>query len=128
MAMMLAMFTNLVRSHVEIISGRWDREGNRGIELKGKTVGLLGYGNTGAAVARKLQGFGVRVIAHDKHKAGFGEAGVEEVSEEKLLSDSDVLSFHVPLTAETKNWLTESRLAQMKKRFWLLNLSRGGVS
>ena len=126
-AMMLAMFTNLVKSHVEIISGRWDREGNRGIELKGKTVGLLGYGNTGSAVARKLQGFGVRVIAHDKYKAGFGDAGVEEVSEEKLLSDSDVLSFHVPLTAETKNWLTESRLAQMKKRFWLLNLSRGGV-
>ncbi|MFM7638554.1 MAG: NAD(P)-dependent oxidoreductase [Bacteroidota bacterium] len=126
-AMLLAMFTRLVKSHGEIQQGIWDREGNRGLELKGKTVGILGYGNTGSAVARKLHGFGVRVIAHDKYRTGFGDASVEEVGESELLAESDVLSLHVPLTGETKNWLTEARLGHMKQTFWLLNLSRGGV-
>lgn len=127
LAMMLSLFSNLVKSHLEVLDGKWDREGNRGVELKGKTVGILGYGNTGSAVARKLQGFGVKVIAHDKYVHGFGDAWVDEVSEEMLLANSDVLSFHVPLTGETKNWLNEDRLARMKSKFWLLNLSRGGV-
>jgi D-3-phosphoglycerate dehydrogenase len=127
LAMMLSLFSNLVKSHLELLDGKWDREDNRGVELKGKTVGILGYGKTGSAVARKLQGFGVKVIAHDKYVHGFGDAWVDEVTEEMLLANSDVLSFHVPLTGETKNWLNEDRLAKMKSKFWLLNLSRGGV-
>lgn len=127
LSMMLALFTQLVKSDSEVRNGVWDREGNRGLELKGRTVGILGYGNTGSAVARKLRGFGVNVIAHDKYKSGFGTEYVREVSEEELLSQSDVLSLHVPLTSETQNWLHEGRLAQMKPSFWLLNLSRGGV-
>ena len=90
-------------------------------------MGILGYGNTGSAVAKKLAGFGVRVIAHDRYKYGFGNEFVEEVSEELLLTASDVLTLHVPLTDGTKNWLNENRLALMKSQFWLLNLSRGGI-
>ena len=127
LAMLLGLFTCLVKSHIEILNDQWDREGNRGLELRGKTVGILGYGNTGSAVAKKLAGFGVRVIAHDKYKSGFGDEFVEEVSEEVLLSESDILTLHVPLTDETKNWLNEGRLVLMKPQFWLLNLSRGGV-
>lgn len=127
LAMLLGLFTNLVKSHREVLDGLWDREGNRGVELRGRTVGILGFGNTGSAVARKLSGFGVRVIAHDKYLTGFGGDMVEEVSEEVLLRESDVLTLHVPLTAETKNWLNADRLALMKSHFWLLNLSRGGV-
>jgi D-3-phosphoglycerate dehydrogenase len=110
-----------------VVDGRWDREGNRGLELKGRTVGILGFGNTGSAVAEKLRGFGVRVIAHDRYLEGFGNDAVEEVSEETLLRESDVLTLHVPLTGETKNWLTVDRLALMKSHFWLMNLSRGAV-
>jgi D-3-phosphoglycerate dehydrogenase len=127
LAMLLAMFTRLVKSHQEVVEGHWDREGNRGLELKGRTVGILGFGNTGSAVAEKLRGFGVRVIAHDRYLEGFGSDAVEEVSEETLLRESDVLTLHVPLTGETKNWLTVERLALMKPHFWLLNLSRGAV-
>ena len=127
LAMLLGLFTQLVKSHMEILDDRWDREGNRGLELRGRTVGILGYGNTGSAVAKKLTGFGVRVIAHDKYKHGFGNEFVEEVSEEVLLAESDVLTLHVPLTNETKNWLNEVRLSMMKPQFWLLNVSRGGV-
>jgi len=127
LAMLLAMFTRLVKSHQEVVDGRWDREGNRGLELKGRTVGILGFGNTGSAVAEKLRGFGVRVIAHDRYLLGFGSDAVEEVSEETLLRESDVLTLHVPLTGETKNWLTLDRLALMKPHFWLMNLSRGAV-
>jgi D-3-phosphoglycerate dehydrogenase len=127
LAMLLAMFTRLVKSHQEVVDGRWDREGNRGLELKGRTVGILGFGNTGSAVAEKLRGFGVRVIAHDRYLQGFGSEAVEEVSEETLLRESDVLTLHVPLTGETKNWLTVDRLALMKPHFWLMNLSRGAV-
>jgi D-3-phosphoglycerate dehydrogenase len=90
-------------------------------------VGILGFGNTGSAVAEKLRGFGVRVIAHDRYLEGFGNDAVEEVSEETLLRESDVLTLHVPLTGETKNWLTVDRLALMKSHFWLMNLSRGAV-
>lgn len=125
--MLLALFTQLTKSHKEVIAGKWDREGNRGIELAGKTVGILGYGNTGSAVAKRLQGFDVRVIAYDKYKKGFANIGVEEVDETTLLCEADVLSLHVPLTSETQNWLTDNRLFQMKQSIWLLNLSRGGV-
>lgn len=127
MAMLLGLFTNLVKAHREVVDGKWDREGNRGVELKGKTVGILGFGNTGSAVAKRLTGFGVRVLAHDKYRTGFSCEGIEEVDEATLLKESDVLTLHVPLTGETQHWLNTERLSQMKPAFWLLNLSRGKV-
>lgn len=127
LAMLLALFTQLVKSHQEVVAGIWNREGNRGIELRGKTLGILGYGNTGSAVAKKLSGFGVRVLAFDKYKIGFSDEFVTEVDENTLLAESDVLSLHVPLTDETHNWFNQTRCNAMKNGIWLLNLSRGAV-
>lgn len=125
LAMLLGLLTRLPKANSEVKAGVWDREGNRGIELKGKTVGILGYGNTGSAVAQKLHGFGVKILAYDKYKTGFGNDGISEVSELEMLSQSDVISLHVPLTKETQNWINERRLEQCKMGIYLLNLSRG---
>ncbi len=125
--MLLALFTKLLPAHFGVVNGKWEREANRGMELKGRTIGILGYGNTGSSVAQKLVGFGVKIIAHDKYISGFSNGYVKEVSEQELLACSDILTLHVPLTAETQDWLNASRIAQIPKPFWLLNLSRGGV-
>jgi D-3-phosphoglycerate dehydrogenase len=108
-------------------NGIWDREGNRGVELKGKTVGILGFGNMGKAFAKRLQGFGVKIVAYDKYKKGFGSKGIEEVSWDELKSKADILSIHVPLTAETRNLLTFEELASFKNSIWLINTARGEV-
>ncbi|NBX87406.1 MAG: phosphoglycerate dehydrogenase, partial [Bacteroidetes bacterium] len=127
LAMLLGLLTRLPKANAEVKSGKWDREGNRGFELKGKTVGIVGYGNTGSAVAQKLKGFGVDILAYDKYKSGFGDDIVTEVSEQDLLRKSDVITLHIPLTDETKLWLNKSRLDQCKEGIYLLNLSRGMV-
>lgn len=125
--MLLALATNMVKGNNEITRGVWDREGNRGFELGQKTVGIIGYGHTGSAVARKLSGFGCRILAYDKYKEGFGNEQVEEVGLSELLEESDVITFHVPLTAETKGWIDRSFVESVRKDFVLLNLSRGGI-
>ena len=125
LAMLLGLLTRLPKANSEVKTGIWDREGNRGTELKGKTVGIVGYGNTGSAVAEKLRGFGVEILAYDKYKTGFGNQWVSEVSEAELLSKSDVISLHIPLTTETRNWINKNRLEQCKMGIYLLNLSRG---
>jgi len=127
LAMLLGLVTRLPKANAEVKSGKWDREGNRGFELKGKTVGIVGFGNTGSAVAQKLKGFGVDILAYDKYKSGFGDDMVTEVSEQDLLRKSDVITLHIPLTDETKLWLNKSRLDQCKEGIYLLNLSRGMV-
>lgn len=127
LAMLLAIQTNLVKSHNEVIQFQWDREGNRGFELKGKTVGIIGYGNTGMAVAEKLSGFGVEILAYDKYKSKFTDNKVTEVNLDKLLDKSDVISLHIPLTEETENFVDDSFINRVKKPFVLLNLSRGKI-
>ncbi len=127
LAMLLGLLTCLPKRNSEVKSGVWDREGNRGTELKGKTVGIVGYGNTGSAVAQKLRGFGVEILAYDKYKTGFGNAWIAEVSESELLSKSDIITLHIPLTAETRFWINKNRLEQCKEGIYLLNLSRGMV-
>ena len=127
LAMLLGLMTRLPKANFEVKSGVWDREGNRGFELKGRAVGIVGYGNTGSAVAQKLRGFGVQILAYDKYKKGFGNEWVVEVTEEELLAQSDVITLHVPLTEETTLWLNADRLSRCKKGIYLLNLSRGRV-
>jgi D-3-phosphoglycerate dehydrogenase len=117
----------LKKADSEVRNGIWDREGNRGVELKGKTVGILGFGNMGKAFAKRLQGFGVKIVAYDKYKKGFGSKGIEEVSWDELKSKADILSIHVPLTAETRNLLTFEELASFKNSIWLINTARGEV-
>ena len=103
--LLLALMNNINIGDAEIGPG-WKREANRGYELKGKTVGIIGYGFMGRSFARKLSGFEVNVIAYDKYKTGFSDQYAREVSMEEIVKHSDVLSLHIPLTAET-NGLVE---------------------
>lgn len=125
--MLLSLFNKICQGNNEIRSGRWNREGNRGIELEGKTVGIIGYGNNGGAFARKLQGFDCTVLAYDKYKTGFGNQHVEEVSLEKIFQDADILSLHIPQTEETLGLINTEFLEQFKKPIYLINLSRGKI-
>jgi D-3-phosphoglycerate dehydrogenase len=127
LGMLLALFNQFKKADSEIRNGIWDREGNRGIELKGKTVGILGYGNMGKAFAKRLKGFGVKVLAYDKYKTGFGNKFVKEASWDELKSEADILSVHVPLTSETRDFLTLDELKSFKNPFWLINTARGEV-
>lgn len=127
MGMILALFNQLPKADQEVRKGIWDREGNRGHELAGKTVGIMGYGNMGKAFAKRLQGFKVKVLAYDKFKLGFGDEFVQEVTWEKLKAEADILSIHVPLTPETRDFFTIEELESFNKPFWLVNTARGEV-
>lgn len=124
---LLALFNHIKRADVEVRRGIWSREENRGEELQGKTVGILGYGNMGSAFAKKLIGFDVRIIAYDRYKTGFGNEFVEEVDFETLVEQVDILSLHVPLTPETKDFLTCELLRKFKKPIYLINTARGEI-
>jgi D-3-phosphoglycerate dehydrogenase len=125
--LLLSLMNNLNRGDAEIRSGLWQREANRGYELNGRTVGIIGYGHMGQSFARKLKGFEVNVIAYDKYKTGFSDAYVREVSMEEIVRHSEVLSFHVPLTSETNGMVDDEYLFHFRKPFFLLNTSRGKV-
>jgi D-3-phosphoglycerate dehydrogenase len=124
---LLALMNHLIKSDQEVRKGIWDREGNRGYELKGKTVGIMGYGNMGRAFAKRLKGFGVDVLAYDKYKKNFEDNLVQEVIWEKLKAEADILSLHVPLTEVTRNFFTFDELKSFAKPFWLINTARGEV-
>lgn len=124
---LLALFNHFVQADQQVRKGIWDREGNRGVELMGKTVGIFGYGNMGKAFAKRLKGFGVNVVAFDKYKQEFGNKHVSEVSWEVLKQESDVLSIHVPLTSETRDFFSLEELKGFSKPFWLINTARGEV-
>jgi D-3-phosphoglycerate dehydrogenase len=125
--MLLSLLNNLNVADDEVRHGIWNREGNRGYELKGTTVAIIGYGNTGQMLARKLSGFEVKVIAYDKYKIGFSDAFAQEVSMEQVVKEADILSFHIPLTFETRQLFNEEYLFHFKKQILLLNASRGEV-
>jgi D-3-phosphoglycerate dehydrogenase len=126
-ALLLSLINNLRKADIEIRNGIWDREGNRGWELKGKTVGLIGYGFMGSSFARKLSGFEVKVLAYDKYKTGFSDAYAQECSMEEIVKHSDVLSLHIPLTAETRQMVNEEYLYHFKKNIFFINTARGEV-
>jgi D-3-phosphoglycerate dehydrogenase / 2-oxoglutarate reductase len=125
--MLLALFNKLLVADKQVRQGIWLREENRGIELGGKTIGLIGYGNTGSAFAQKLSGFGVRVLAYDKYKSDFSNANVEEVDMDRIFAESDILSLHVPLTEETTYMVDLAYIKKFAKPIFLLNTSRGKV-
>ena len=127
LGMLLTLMNRLVIGNEEVKSGKWDREGNRGVELSERTVGLIGFGNNGGATGRVLSGFGCEILAYDKYKSGFGNEYVQEVTLEELKERSDVISFHIPQTEETIGMFNQDFLNGMKKAFYLLNLSRGKV-
>lgn len=125
--MLLSLMNNFRRADMEIRDGIWDREGNRGYELKGKTVGIIGYGFMGQSFAKKLAGFEVEVIAYDKYKTGFSDAYVREVSMEEIVKHSDVLSLHVPLTTETRQMVNDEYFFHFKKPIFFINTARGEI-
>jgi D-3-phosphoglycerate dehydrogenase len=124
-AMLLSLFSNLLRGDREVRAGKWRREQNRGVELQGKTVGLIGYGNTGGAFAKKLSGFDCCVIAYDKYRRQYSDAYAKEVHMQQLFKEADIVSLHVPLTPETKYLLNADFLAQFRKEIYVVNTSRG---
>ncbi|HVV56458.1 MAG TPA: 2-hydroxyacid dehydrogenase [Mucilaginibacter sp.] len=125
--LLLTLMNKINLADAQVRNGIWDREGNRGHELKGKTVGIIGYGFMGGSFARKLSGFEVNVIAYDKYKTGFSNQYVREVSMEEIVKHSDVLSLHVPLTPETGGLVNDEYLFHFRKPIFLLNTSRGKV-
>jgi D-3-phosphoglycerate dehydrogenase len=125
---LLAMLHKLTCADRHVRGGGWDREGHRGLELEARTVGIIGFGNMGRSFARCLRGFGCRVLAYDKYTSGFaGEHGVEECSLDELLQSADVVSLHVPLTAETRGMVNAQWLSEFVHPFFLLNTARGEV-
>lgn len=125
--MLLNLFNKINTAHSEVRGGIWQREENRGWEVMGRTVGIFGFGFMGEAFSRRLAGFGCRVLAYDKFKKGFGNDLVQEVDLATFLAETEVLSIHVPLTAETKFLFNESFLRQFKSLKFVLNTSRGEV-
>lgn len=125
--LLLALMNNFRRADIEVRNGVWDREGSRGFELKGKTVGIIGYGFMGKSFAKKLAGFEVNVIAYDKYKTGFTDAYAKEVSMEEIVKQSDVLSLHIPLTAETRQMVDDEYLLHFRKPIFFINTARGEV-
>lgn len=125
MGMLLSLFNKLKQADQEVRQGQWNREKNRGIELKGRTVGILGYGFMGEAFAQRLQGFGVNIIAYDKYKSGFGNDFVKEVDLPTFFKETDVLSIHLPLTKETTFMVNGAFLNQFEKDIYLINTARG---
>jgi D-3-phosphoglycerate dehydrogenase len=126
--LLLSLMNNFNNADAQIRTGKWDREDNRGYELKGKTVGIIGYGFMGRSFARKLSGFDVNVIAYDKYKTGFSDKYAREVSMEEIVKHSDVLSLHIPLTSETKGLVNDEYLFHFKKPIFFINTSRGSVA
>ncbi len=126
--LLLALMNHLTTADAEIRVGKWQREANRGYELKGKTVGIIGYGFMGKSFAKKLSGFDVNVIAYDKYKTGFTDQYAREVSMEEIVKHSDVLSLHIPLTAETNGLVDDEYLFHFKKPIFFINTSRGKVA
>ncbi len=126
--LLLALLNNIARADAEVRRGLWQREVNRGYELGPLTVGIIGYGNMGQAFAKRLSGFGCRVIYYDKYLDNLEKlVDLERVSLETLQREADVVSFHVPLTEETHHYLDAEFIAAMAKPFYLLNTSRGAV-
>ena len=124
LGMILSLFNNLNVADNEIKSGHWNREKNRGHELDGKTVGIIGYGNMGKAFAKKLRGFEVEVLCYDilENKA---DENARQVSLEELQLKTDVLSLHIPWTTETDKMVDSDFINAFAKPFWIINTSRG---
>lgn len=124
LGMLLSLFNHLRRADQEVRNGIWKREENRGLELEGKTVGIIGFGNMGKAFAKKLRGFDCEVIFYDL-KENIGNQDARQVSLKELQENAEVLSLHTPLTSLTKNMINTDFINQFKNPFWLINTARG---
>jgi D-3-phosphoglycerate dehydrogenase / 2-oxoglutarate reductase len=125
--MLLTMFNNIIKSAAEVKEGKWMRDENRATEISGKTIGIIGYGNTGECFAKKLSSFDVTMLVYDKYKSDFGGKFIREAEMEQICKYADVISFHVPLSEETKSMADEAFFSQLKNKPFIINTSRGNV-
>ncbi|WP_185866365.1 2-hydroxyacid dehydrogenase [Blattabacterium cuenoti] len=124
-AMLLSIMNHLFISNQEIRKGKWNRESNRGREIKGKTIGIIGYGNTGKAFAKKLSGFEVTILCYDILPK-IGDIYAKQVDMKTIFMKSDIISLHVPYTNKTKGMINEHFIKNFSKPFYFINTSRGG--
>ena len=127
LGMILATLSNTFKSSLEVKKGIWDRTGNSGVELDSLSIGIIGYGNVGQQLAKKLRGFECNVMAYDLFKSNFGDDFVQEVSLEQLYEEADIISMHVPLNQYSHHMVNYQFISSMKKPFYFFNLSRGDV-
>ena len=128
LGMLLSLFNNLNRADRQVRVKTWDREGNRGVELMGKTVGLIGYGNNGTATSKRFSGFSCDVLAYDKYKENYSTEFAKEADIATIQQEADIISLHVPLTDETHFLINDEFINKMAKPFYLVNASRGEVA
>ena len=127
LGLILNLINKMRNADIQVRKKIWDREGNRGVELMHRTFGIIGFGNMGEAVSKRLSGFGCKIIAYDKYKKGFANEYVEEVTLEDFFEKADIVSFHVPLTPETKFYVNDEFIKSFKKNIILLNTARGEI-
>jgi D-3-phosphoglycerate dehydrogenase len=127
LGLLLNLMNHICKANSELQRGIWQREANRGQELDGKVVGIVGYGHTGSAFARKLRGFDCVVLAYDKYKSGFGNNQVQESNIATIVEKADIISFHVPYSEETHHLMNESFFSSLKRQPFILHTCRGAV-
>ena len=127
LGLLLSMMNHLNRADQQVRRRIWNREGNRGTEIKGKTIGIIGYGNMGSAFAQRLKGFEANVISYDKYKHQYTDGNTLESSLDEIFKQTDILSLHVPLSEETLHMVDDAFLRRFQKNIWLINTSRGPV-
>lgn len=125
--MLLMLMNRLGLADRQIRAGQWVRAANRGIEIKGKTIGIIGYGNMGASFAQKIRGFGARLIAYDKFKQNYADELVEEVGLEQIWAEADIVTLHIPYLPENYHFVNHDFLQRFQKNIFLVNTARGTV-
>lgn len=127
LGMLLCLSNRLIPADHSVRNGQWLREENRGWEISGKTIGIIGYGNNGSAFGRLWHGWNVRVLAYDKYLESYGSEKVIPVDLASLLEQADIISFHIPLTPETLEMVNHDFISKCKKRCVIINTSRGKI-